>query len=244
MIRKHVYTRGFTLIELLVVVAIIVVLISILMPSLSTARENAKRVVCMSNMRQAGLAMNNYLTDYSRAFPPPRIVVGTGYLYWADLLKPYLNEVTPELGTAPSYYFNDSSPSPKIFQCPAFFSHAGGGITSSAVTAYQPIGMNNYGLSHQAQAGLWKIWIRDIQIQQPQNVMLLGETIWLSGGVAVRGRYAVNDGTTLDLARHQNKFTNVLYTDLHVDSVNGATIRTGWSYFYRRYPYMEAWDPS
>ena len=52
--------HGFTLIELLVVVAIIALLVSILMPALSKARQQAKAVVCMSNEKQMGLAMIYY----------------------------------------------------------------------------------------------------------------------------------------------------------------------------------------
>lgn len=55
--------RGFTLVELLVVVAIIALLIAILLPSLSRAREQSKRVVCMNNMRQMGIAMLSYSMD-------------------------------------------------------------------------------------------------------------------------------------------------------------------------------------
>ncbi len=60
---------GFTLIELLVVVAIIALLISILLPSLSRARELAKRAVCLSNLRGIGQSMNIYSNDNSEWFP-------------------------------------------------------------------------------------------------------------------------------------------------------------------------------
>lgn len=53
--------RGFTLIELLVVISIIAVLISILLPALSKAREAGKKTVCMNNMRQIGAGMFLYL---------------------------------------------------------------------------------------------------------------------------------------------------------------------------------------
>jgi prepilin-type N-terminal cleavage/methylation domain-containing protein/prepilin-type processing-associated H-X9-DG protein len=61
---------GFTLIELLVVVAIIAVLISMLLPALGSARETARKVVCMNNMKQIGTMFNFYLNDNNNRLPP------------------------------------------------------------------------------------------------------------------------------------------------------------------------------
>lgn len=60
---------GFTLVELLVVIAIIALLTSILLPSFRNAREQAKCTVCLSNMRQIGLALHMYGMENQDAIP-------------------------------------------------------------------------------------------------------------------------------------------------------------------------------
>lgn len=70
------FKKAFTLIELLVVVAIIALLIAILLPSLAKAREQAKRSVCASNLKQIYTAMYEYSGDNKGTFP--RVGIGKG----------------------------------------------------------------------------------------------------------------------------------------------------------------------
>ena len=96
--------RGFTLIELLVVIAIIAVLIALLLPAVQAAREAARRMQCTNNLKQLGLAMQNY-HDTNGTYPIGRMGYNiTGGVYpagttevsnrrtWTFGLMPFLEQ--------------------------------------------------------------------------------------------------------------------------------------------------------
>jgi len=87
--------RGFTLIELLVVIAIIAILAAMLFPVFARARESARKIQCLSNVKNIALGMQMYLTDYDRLPPKEHrseIVDWFGSGCWIDvsMVNPYL----------------------------------------------------------------------------------------------------------------------------------------------------------
>jgi prepilin-type N-terminal cleavage/methylation domain-containing protein/prepilin-type processing-associated H-X9-DG protein len=106
--------NGFTLVELLVVIGIIAVLISILLPALSRARQGALTAQCLSNLRQIGMACTQYSND-NRGATIPCAFSGA---YWANLLVDY-NYVKVPTSDSTTYKTNGPQYYQNIFFCPA-----------------------------------------------------------------------------------------------------------------------------
>jgi prepilin-type N-terminal cleavage/methylation domain-containing protein len=129
--------RGFTLIELLVVIAIIAVLIALLLPAVQAAREAARRIQCVNNLKQLGLAVMNYESG-NGALPPQEtmVIVGntqpTSYTSWGVSAR-----LAPFMEAGPLY--NAMNFTLKFLICPS--------ERNPVAPAGSSFGVSNYGWS-------------------------------------------------------------------------------------------------
>ncbi len=149
---------GFTLIELLVVIAIIAVLIALLLPAVQSAREAARRVQCVNNLMQIGVALQNYEGAYE-VLPPGSIDEGNGPVLdqakgygfgWMACLLPYIesknvyNHFNHNLGLYDQANLTTRTNLIRSFLCPS---------DSGANRDSQRVAMTNYaGVHHDVEA--------------------------------------------------------------------------------------------
>ena len=171
--------RGFTLIELLVVIAIIAILAAMLLPALAKAKEKGRATLCMSNLKQIGLATILHADDNDDMIPRGDAV------RWYLVLMKYL----PEGGTQRDYrniriFRCPSYPKPKRRQKPQVITY-----TVNAWRFNSPRDMNGY-----QQIGPSKI----TNFKQPSNSVYLGDSSAGSWRPIITGLNDPNHNTWLN----------------------------------------------
>ncbi len=191
--------HAFTLIELLVVIAIIAILAALMLPSLSSSREAGRGAVCISRMRQLGLAMNQFLTANDEVFPRSQhSAAAHGEELWRDRLVPYLGVAT---GRAADVHR-------QAYRCPSDTraSH----LSSYALNVYFELGPDD------DYEGKPQTWRARTQVDHPSSTILFAENN--SAADHIMPHYWVNLADTVDVAsqRHR-KQSNYVFVDGHVE---------------------------
>ncbi|AMV37960.1 DUF1559 domain-containing protein [Planctomyces sp. SH-PL62] len=198
--------KAFTLIELLVVIAIIAVLIALLLPAVQSAREAARRIQCTNNLKQLGLAMQNY-HDALGSFPPGARYTswGTWYHYSLSFLEQGgihnafnfmgSNVTTPGLGYLDAANLTATQARINAYQCPS----------DEAVAPLSGVPSGNY-VANFGNTGTGLFQIKDATYCCPtyNGVLFLGAPFsWLKIGTAPAQSFAgtynissITDGTS------------------------------------------------
>lgn len=171
--------KGFTLIELLVVISIIALLMSILMPSLSKAKELARKTVCLSSEKQLGLAAASYASEFNDSFnmgfdttvPPAEYSAAIRYL-WTFSYRPYFDDI--KIMSCAAAANPDNNKGPNATWGPYNGNGWDGEYGSYAMNCW----LNN---TKQPASGISPsmFWRKTTNIRQANTVPMFADSLWL-----------------------------------------------------------------
>lgn len=209
---------AFTLIELLVVIAIIAILAGLLLPVLSQAKESARSIRCVSNMRQIGLATLLYVDENNDQFPRSQhSAFAHGQLTWG-------RAIASHLGSSPFTWTNLFH---GVYRCPS--------DKRSTPWSY---GMNVYfelGPSDDYN-GKPQTWRRITSVRSPSATIQFAENA--TGGDHIMPHFWMNesDAVDVDSRRHKNR-ANYTFVDGHVEALKFEST-------YQPSQNVDHWNPS
>ena len=209
--------RSFTLIELLVVIAIIAILAGMLLPALNRARQTAREISCVNNLKQLTLPMIAYMDNFSGMMVP---YLTPQAKYWPQVMEPYFQEAAPKWKYDKIKYENFDTVAETepwnvrnwgFLHCPD--------ATRPPVEAYaftQDYGMNPYlamfvvGQYTSVSADYQKFYKFEKQPGSLSRVLLLMDGPLSYKACPGKERHVVHNGSA-----------NYLFCDMHVDKLKG-----------------------
>jgi prepilin-type N-terminal cleavage/methylation domain-containing protein/prepilin-type processing-associated H-X9-DG protein len=217
-------SRSFTLIELLVVIAIIAILASMLLPALNKARGTAKKVACLANVKQLGLGLAGYTSDYDGTMPTAGWNT-SNWLLWSNMIGPYVG--MKSIGDDWAGLTAKNIPLKSVFWCELMGSIDNGNryYTSYGYNA------NTFGQWNYSNAGP----VKNTQIKQPSEQLTITESWYNTDTDRNRSRgWALVNRDRVGY-RHMKK-ANTLYLDGHAASEDQHKL---WMGHWNTYPWNQ-----
>lgn len=217
------HKKGFTLIELLVVIAIIAILAAILFPVITKAKENARKTQCVSNLKQIGMALAQYTSDFDEKYPV-NIVSSNGVLngsemslvYQYDSSEPGFHMKTSNGWAAGNFVSwmdltNNYAKNWQIYTCPS----ASGDETQSQYGYSSALGgMLRYAYNGNVSPYFEPLKTSEIKRSSDIVAVLDYNTCWGTYANPYEGGIWSSDKYNSFIHPHQDG-TNVLYADGH-----------------------------
>ena len=208
---------GFTLIELLVVIAIIGILAAMLLPALASSMATAKRIHCLSNLHQMGIAAHIYVEDNSDSYPPS--------YYWDEETSIFYCWDLTDIGGTPDQVIPgllwEGQGNAKIQQCPSYIRS---GWDTDPYTGY------NYNTSYIGHGQYESIPepAKASAVAHPVKTVIFGDGQYSGGADKFMRAPFPNPGDSFGYYwtgtqgfRHQNR-SNAAFCDGHAESLSAC----------------------
>lgn len=224
---KH---RGFTLIELLVVIAIIAILAAILFPVFAQARDKARGISCLSNLKNIVLAAHMYVQDYDEMMIPSNTNDGVNEYFWPTLVMPY-------------------NKSRQIHWCPTFGIPDTEGWDEWGLSLISHYGINSWGAAYYYTGSLWPLRKLGLQNRPAERVWFMDTQYWDPPAAEAYSwgyfefwtQSMCSDNSTMWAPRHQEG-VNCSFLDGHAKYVKKSSVVQAGNAFYKLEFWGDVWS--